>query len=129
MTAGGFFTTYMPFWIRWMKYVSFISHGFYANLNVQYSGTRIRCNSERSAYSSCQGISSASNSVNQSGFSPTNQSEEIKYISAEELLTTNTLAADGWTMYHHILVLIGYAIILKTITYLLLRFVRKPHLS
>jgi len=42
MTAGGFFTTYMPFWIRWMKYVSFISHGFYANLNVQYSGTRIR---------------------------------------------------------------------------------------
>ncbi|KAF6029155.1 hypothetical protein EB796_012552 [Bugula neritina] len=127
--AGSFYTTHLPFWMEWIKYVSFMSHAFYSVLIVQYSGTRLRCSSERSAYSSCQGSSSALYSNNQSAFSPTNQSEVIKYISTEELLLSHTLVAEGWTIYYHVIVLITSAVILKAITYLLLRFARSPRVS
>jgi len=66
---------------------------------------------------------------NQSALSFTNQSEVNNYVATEELLNRNTLDSDGWTIYYHIFVLIGYVVVLKLIMYLLVRFARKPHLS
>ncbi|KAF6029152.1 hypothetical protein EB796_012549 [Bugula neritina] len=96
-----------------------------------------RCSSPDSLYSSCRTNQSdlfitnqsALSFDNQSALSFTNQSEGNNYVATEELLNRDPLNSDVWTIYHHIFVLVGYVVVLKPITYLLVRFARKPHLS
>jgi len=56
-------------------------------------------------------------------------SNATRYIPQQDLLDEYTLAQEGWLVWHHILVCISLMLLTRVATYLVLRYIRKPHIA
>ncbi|XP_067944031.1 uncharacterized protein [Watersipora subatra] len=114
--SGGFYAKSVPFWLEWLKYASFLQHSYSAILNIDLNSIDIRCAEGSSSYPSC--YSNGTQSTNSS-----------RYISREELLKEYTMNTEGLHEGHHISIVLLVTIAAMASTYIILRFIRKPHLT
>lgn len=109
MLLGGLFTRNLPFWLDWMKYLSFLFYSYNCLMYLEFKdGPPLLCrgqNGSRSAYPVCH--------VDNNTMIPSPQVLEHHQIS--------------WEFWQYMLPLFGYIVVFRCLGYIWLRFVQKPH--
>ena len=77
-----------------------------------------RCADSESSYLTCS-----------SKISSLNGTSSLPSIPKKELLTTHTLVREGFELWYCIVVLVGMIITINMMSYVILRFIRKPKLA
>ncbi|XP_043940044.1 ABC transporter G family member 9-like [Protopterus annectens] len=109
LLLGGFYIKDLPFWLAWAKYISFVSYPFYSTLIMEFnSDFAIQCNPNTTAYKNC--IFSVNNT-------------DQAYIPAQDILDHFRVTVPIWG---NILIIIFFMLTFRLVTYIILRFFRKP---
>ncbi|XP_062612613.1 uncharacterized protein LOC134274352 [Saccostrea cucullata] len=110
MLLGGFYTRSLPFWLDWIKYLSFLQYTFSAMMYLEfYDGPNINC--------------AIKTSVSESQFSTCLFSNATS-IPSNEVLHFYGVSQPYWT---YILPLFAFIFIFRIGGYLMLRFKQKPN--
>jgi len=116
MLAGGFYAKNIPFWAEWMKYLSFVQYAYFSLVTIDIHNIDIECAKVGSLYPACF-----------------NRTEEManmtRYIPKSDLLNAYTLHSAGWQLWHYLIIIVGTVVIMRTATYITLRFIRKPNVA
>lgn len=109
MLLGGLFTRNLPFWLDWMKYLSFLFYSYNCLMYLEFKdGPPLVCsgqNGSGSAYPVCH--------VDNNTLIPSPQVLEHHQIT--------------WEFWQYLLPLFGYIVVFRSLGYIWLRFVQKPH--
>lgn len=109
LLLGGFYIKDLPFWLKWARYLSFISYPFHSTLILEFnSDFAIRCNQSSTAYKNCN---------------PPDNNTEQAFIPAKDILENFAVTLPIWG---NILILLLFMLVFRIVTYIVLRFFRKP---
>ncbi|KAL3841325.1 hypothetical protein ACJMK2_019487 [Sinanodonta woodiana] len=109
MLLGGLFTRSLPFWLDWLKYVSFLHYSFHSLMFLEFhEAPPVQCASNRnsSVFLSCREPNITSHTIP--------SKEVLQYYNVT------------WNYWQYILPLLFFTIIFRTLGYIVLRFFRKP---
>ncbi|XP_077998727.1 uncharacterized protein LOC144451699 [Glandiceps talaboti] len=108
LVAAGFYIKAFPFWLQWTKYLSFLYYVYQTMMTVEFTNNKpFICNMEWSNYEEC----AAYNGTN------------VVEIAPESILDFYNIELPIW---FNICVLVFTSIIFRLLTYILLRYYRKP---
>lgn len=107
---GGYLAHRIPPWLTWAKYLSMVHYAF-QNMNIiQFTyGREISCSRDNSRFSSC---------VESSHSKTTSRSIPTAEILAER--------GEPLTLWANTTILIGFMIVVRLLTYIVLRFLHRP---
>ncbi|XP_021345189.1 ABC transporter G family member 9-like [Mizuhopecten yessoensis] len=107
MLLGGLFTRNLPFWLDWLKYLSFLHYSFHCLMVIEFqNGPPIQCSSNRnmSIFVGCQ---------------DPNTTSVPSHLALEYFDVT-------WDFWQYFIQLFTFIIFFRILGYLMLRFVNKP---
>lgn len=110
MLLGGFYTRYLPFWLSWMKYISFLYYTFHCLMSLEFTDAApVLCapstNVSESQFSSCLHHNATS-------------------IPSHEVLQFFGI---NWTFWQYLLPLFVFIVVFRVAGYFVLRYVQRPH--
>ncbi|XP_062591621.1 uncharacterized protein LOC134253128, partial [Saccostrea cucullata] len=108
MLLAGLFTRNLPFWLDWMKYLSFIFYSYNCLMYLEFNnGPPLDCyrGGNGSAYPVCHVANTTK-------------------IPSHQVLEHYDIT---WEFWQYLLPLFGFAIVFRSLGYIWLRFVQKPH--
>ncbi|XP_012938369.1 ABC transporter G family member 21 [Aplysia californica] len=107
MLLGGFYSRSLPVWLDWIKYFSFINYTFHSLLYLEFSGADpFECSDTANAshFTSCKGAN----------HSQIETSEILDYYDVK------------WSFASYFLPLFVFIFVMRTVGYIILRFVHRP---
>ncbi|KAK3101924.1 hypothetical protein FSP39_007394 [Pinctada imbricata] len=108
MLLGGLFTRNIPFWLDWMKYLSFLWYAFHGLLYLEFKdGPPLQCASI----------------LNSSAFLACNEGNQTLEVSSDLVLDYLQVR---WEYWQYLLPLISFIIVFRFLGYAVLRFYEKP---
>ncbi|XP_013407500.1 ABC transporter G family member 14 isoform X2 [Lingula anatina] len=115
MLAGGYYTRNIPFWLDWIKYLSFINYCYHTGVILEFTGAEpFSClGNHTTAYADC--LHDNNLGLNLNG---------TLYFKSEAVLEQMGIT---WPLWLYVLVIAVATIIVRLTAYLILRFIRKPH--
>ncbi|XP_064092394.1 uncharacterized protein LOC135205559 [Macrobrachium nipponense] len=110
---GGYLNNRIPEWMDWARYLSIV-HYIFQNMNfIEFSsGEGLRCAKGISSFSSCRANSSS-----------VVESDTGNFIDVEEILKARGQTLPLWG---NTAILLGYMIVTRFLTYLVLRYLHRP---
>lgn len=108
MLLGGLFTRNLPFWLDWLKYISFLHYSFHCLLIIEFqNGPPIMCSENRntSVFVECRNRNTTS--------VPSHLALEYFDVS--------------WSFWQYFVMLFVFIPVFRILGYIMLRFVNKPH--
>ncbi|XP_060083424.1 uncharacterized protein LOC132562686 [Ylistrum balloti] len=110
MLLGGFYTRHLPFWLSWLKYISFLYYTFHCLMSLEFTDALpVLC--------------ASSTNISESQFSSCLH-HNVTTIPSQEVLQFFGI---DWPFWKYLLPLFIFIIAFRIAGYFVLRFVQRPH--